>query len=67
MRGKVHIFGRCKLLQLIGDYSYTNHYFQGFIYNPFADPTPPTPTPAVKFKNKFPWAILTNKLRKRRM
>lgn len=42
----------------------TNYAFQGFIYNPFITPTPPTPT-EIK-KRKFPWAIYSRILRAKR-
>lgn len=48
------------------NYNHSHFTFQGFIYNPFADqPIPPTPTITIK-KHKFPWAVLTNKIKRNR-
>lgn len=55
-------------LSASNNYNYTNHVFQGFIYNPFADqPTPPTPTPTPSIlKSNFPWVLYARKLRNKR-
>lgn len=45
-------------------YNWSHYTFQGFIYNPFVTPTPPTPTQIIK--KKFPWAIYSRKLREKR-
>lgn len=41
------------------NYSWGSYTFQGFIYNPYADPLPFT-TPK---KHKFPWAVYTRNFR----
>ena len=38
------------------------YQFQGFIYNPYVSPTPPTPTQSRK---KFPWVLYARKFRGR--
>lgn len=38
------------------------YQFQGFIYNPYVTPTPPTPTQSRK---KFPWVLYARKFRGR--
>lgn len=55
-------------LSASNNYNYTNHVFQGFIYNPFSDqPIPPIPpTPSTFIKTKFPWVLYARKLRNRR-
>lgn len=46
-----------------GKYNWSHYTFQGFIYNPFVTPTPPTPT----FERKrFPWILYARKLREKR-
>lgn len=46
-------------------YDWSHYSFQGFIYNPFITPTPPTPTTDTKRKG-FPWVLYTRKLRNKR-
>lgn len=49
-------------------YNWSHYTCQGFIYNPFADqPVPPPPPPVtILKKHKFPWAVLTNKIKRNR-
>lgn len=49
-----------------GTYNWSHYTCQGFIYNPFITPEPPTPTGGTK-RNKFPWSVFTRKIRNRRL
>lgn len=51
-------------LSASNNYSWGTYVFQGFIYNPFGDsPTPPTP--GIRGKSDFPWAIYLHRFRTR--
>lgn len=43
-------------------YNWSHYTFQGFIYNPNAEPTPPPP-PTIEKKHKFPWFLYFRKRR----
>ena len=45
-----------------GRYNWSHYTHQGFIYNPFVTPEPPTPTITRK---KFPWVLYARKLREK--
>ena len=45
-----------------GTYNWSHYTWQGFIYNPYTE----EPTPVEVVESKFPWAVLTRKLRNKR-
>lgn len=49
-----------------GTYNWSHYTCQGFIYNPYADTPTPPPTSDVTRK-KFPWTVLTHKIRNKRL
>lgn len=40
-----------------GKYHHDVYTSQGFLYNPYVDPTPTPPTPASQEQRHFPWAV----------
>lgn len=50
------------IIPVNGRYDWSHYTFQGFIYNPFVTPEPPTPTITRK---KFPWVLYARKLREK--